>query len=81
MGLFFALDGDTLVARDLERTAGRRQRDQNRAAANQRHGDSARLEAKHPNGILNGFYIFFVLRKRDREDGDGEEYKRARDCR
>ena len=31
------------------------------------------------NGILYVF-LLFVLRKRDREDGDGEENKGARDC-
>ena len=44
----------------------------------QRQGGGARLEAR-PKRHFEWFFIFFVLRKRDREDGDGEEYKGARD--
>jgi len=66
----FALDGDTRVARDLERTAGRRQRDQNRAAAKQRQGDSVRFGAR-PERHFKCFLTFRAV-QRDR-DGEGRE--------
>ena len=80
VALFFAvaLKGDARVARGLERTAGHRQRDQNRAAAKQRQGDSMRVQAR-PERHFKCFLTFRAV-QRDR-DGEGKESKGRRDCR
>ena len=67
VALFFAvaLEGDARVARGLERTAGRRQRDLNRAAAKQRQGGGARLGAR-PERHFVCFFTFRAAQKRPR---------------